>query len=327
MREFWKILKSIRLAIVLIGVIAVGSLIATLIPQGESREEYFRLYPKLAAELVLRIGLSRYFSSNLFIVPGILFFLNLGACAIDRLSRELKKKARHRHGPDILHLGLLILILGGLISFSFRQEGTVMLSRGESVDLPGGGILTLVSFSEARYEDGRPKDWTSVVNLEKSGKPIRSNVEIRVNRPLRAGAVTLFQASYSSELGLVLKNAEGRAYSISRGRTFTDGRITVFFMTVEHGAQEGSELTAIARVREAGKEATLRVGREGLSLGSYEMSARETFSSGIKAVRDPGYPLVLAALLLVGLGTALTFLQKLKDMNDQDSAGSARQSN
>jgi cytochrome c biogenesis protein len=314
-REFWKNLKSIRLGIVLIGLIAVGSLVATLIPQGESRDEYMKLYPRLVAEIVIRTGLTRYFSSILFLVPGILFFLNLGACTVDRLYRELKKKARHRHGPDILHVGLLVLILGGLVSFSGRKEGTVMLAQGESVDLPGGEILTLVSFSEARYEDGRPKDWTSVVNLEKSGKQLYSNREIRVNKPLRVGAVTLFQASYASELTLELRDGEGRVYSIPRGHKFDNGKVSVFFMTVEHGTKDESMSLALVRVAEAGKEETLKIGKQGVTYGPYVISANEAFSTGIKAVRDPGYPYVLAALILIGLGTALTFLQKLKDMD------------
>lgn len=110
MREFWKLLKSIKLAIVLIVVIGAGSILATLLPQGASSRAYF--------------------GSALFLVPVALFFLNLSACTISRLRRELGKKTRRRHGPDILHLGLLLLIIGGIITSTARKEGLVMLAAG-----------------------------------------------------------------------------------------------------------------------------------------------------------------------------------------------------
>ena len=46
-----------------------------------------------------------------------------------------------------------------------RAEGSVRLSADESVELPGGEVLRLVRFTDSRYEDGRPKDWTSVVSI------------------------------------------------------------------------------------------------------------------------------------------------------------------
>lgn len=36
-------------------------------------------------------------------------------------------------------------------------------------------------------------------------------------------------------------------------------------------------------------------------------------ATGIQAVSDPGYPLVFVAFLLIALGTAVTFIQKIKE--------------
>ena len=49
----------------------------------------------------------------------------------------------------------------------------------------------------------------------------------------------------------------------------------------------------------------------GASLGVTEV--RTVLTTGIQAVADPGWPVVAAALALVALGTALTFLQKLRE--------------
>jgi cytochrome c biogenesis protein ResB len=315
-QKFWKKLKSITLAITLISILAAGSLLATLIPQGKASEEYFKLYPKIVAELVVQTGLGRFFSSILFLIPALLFFVNLGACTIDRLLRELRKKGKHRHGPDILHVGLLVLVVGSLVSFSGRQEGTVRLAAGDSVELPGGEVLHLVKFTDERYDDGRPKDWTSVVNLEKEGKVVVEGREIRVNSPLRVGDVTLYQSSYSADLGLTVTTPGGAVTELSRGESYEDTKLSVFFMTTEADPAEDSGARAVLRVKSAGQNGAVRAGSAPVDIDGYKVATKAILSTGLQAVRDPGYPLVLAALILIGAGTALTFFQKLKDVNE-----------
>jgi hypothetical protein len=62
-----------------------------------------------------------------------------------------------------------------------------------------------------------------------------------------------------------------------------------------------------------GIDGAVRVGAAGFPVADHTVSTVQILSTGIQAVRDPGYPFVLAALVLVGLGTALTFFQKLKE--------------
>lgn len=320
MRQFWNKLKSLRLAIGLIVVLTVGSLLATLIPQGKAAEEYFKLYPKLIAELVVQTGLGRYFSSLLFLIPALAFFFNLGACTVDRLIRELKKKHKRRHGPDILHIGLLVLVVGSLVSFSARSEGMVRLVPGESVELPAGEILRLMKFTDERYEDGRPKDWTSIVTLEKDGSVLKENIPIRVNKPLRVGDITLYQNSYSSTLGVAVTNPDGKVTNLARGESFEEGDVRIFFMTTEMDASGAGEPLAVLRVKGEGVDGAVRAGSAGIAVGRYKVAAVQVLSTGLQAVRDPGYPFVLAALILVGLGTALTFAQKMKDLLKEEQA-------
>ncbi len=314
MRKFWKSLKSVRLAIGLLATIAAGSLLATLIPQGQDSEAYFKAMPKILAELVTQLGLTRYFSSLLFLLPMLALFLNLGACTIDRFTRELKKKAAHRHGPDILHVGLLVLIAGSLMSFSGRQEGTVRLAPGESVELPGGETLNLVSFDFHQYEDGRPKDWVSKVTVTKGGMPVKPETEIRVNRPLRLGSLTLYQSSYSQDFALAVTAPDGTETRVARGGSYKAEGLDLFYMTTE--PVQGGGMQIVARVKSAAGASALRVPKEGVQIGAFRAALLPSLSTGLEAVVDPGYLVVLVALALVGLGTALTFIQKLKDMHE-----------
>lgn len=314
MQALWKKLKSVKLAITLIIIIALGSLIATLVPQGEPSEKYFQIYPKIVAELAIQTGMTRYFSSILFLIPALLFFLNLGACTIDRFLREIRKPRKRRHGPDILHFGLLILIIGSVITFSGRTEGTVNLVAGESIQLPGGELLKLQRFTDERYADGRPKAWVSVVDLEKDGKPLRTGVEIRVNKPLHIGNLTVYQSSYGSELRVILTGSDGKTMVLGQGESFQAGEQSVLYMTKEPTASGAGESIAILKVKGPGDAEIVRVGNEGAQIGDYKATTNFTISTGLKAVKDPGYLFVLIALILIGVGTAFTFFQKLKDL-------------
>ena len=75
---------------------------------------------------------------------------------MDRLAGRLQRKARRRFGPDLIHVGLLVLILGALLSTWGRREGTFYLGLGDSIDLPWATACKLLEYVDQRYEDGRP---------------------------------------------------------------------------------------------------------------------------------------------------------------------------
>jgi len=312
MNAIWRALTSLKLAIGLLAVLAVGCILATLVPQGLDAEQYAGIYPRLVAIVVTETGLAHYFTSLLFLLPGIAFFLNLLACAARRLVREARKKTGRRHGPDVLHVGLLVLVVGSLVSFSGRREGSVTLRVGDSLELPGSEILTLRSFTDERYDDGRPKAWTSVVDIARDGRPVVTGRAIRVNAPLRIGSLTLYQASYGSEPEVELRDAEGAVHVLAQGDTWSEGDLAAFFMTVET-ADSTAPARAVLRVTGVGDEAVVRVGPDGADVGDMRATLRFTPTTGLDAVEDPGFPLVLAGLLLVAAGTALTFARKLKE--------------
>ncbi|HCM27712.1 MAG TPA: hypothetical protein DIC34_14400 [Treponema sp.] len=315
MNSFWRFLKSVRLAIGLIIALASFSTLATLIPQGLDAERYFQLYPRIVALLVTETGLSHYFSSLLFLFPAFAFFFNLSACTVSRLARELRKKGPRRHGPDILHVGLLVLVVGSLVSYSERKEGAVSLKVGDGVELPGGETLTLKSFTDVRYDDGRPKDWISVVDIAKEGKILVADRGIRVNTPLRRPGLTLYQATYGSEPTVRLIGPDGVTHRLARGETYEEGGVSVFFMTIE---ESGSVLLRVSNsdevIRLTADGAGLAAGSgAGVDAGPWRATLSAEAVTGLQAVVDPGYKFVLAGLILVALGTAVTFARKIKE--------------
>ena len=176
MKRLFRLLASTRLALVLIGCLALGCVLATLVPGALGRG---------------------YFRSAFFLVPAALFSVNLLACAAGRFARVRRAPPPRRHGPDILHLGLLAFIVAAVLSGAFRQGGVAQLAVGDRAELPGGELLTLESFSTERYPDGRPKKWTSVIRVERGGTTLVADYPLRVNHPLSVAGVTIYQASRS----------------------------------------------------------------------------------------------------------------------------------
>ncbi len=314
MNDLFRRLKSVRLAIGLIAYLTVASILATLVPQGAAPEEYRSLYPGPLADLILQTGFDRFFTSILlFLLPAFLFFANLSACTVDRFLRELRKKGPRRHGPDVLHLGLMLLAVGAVLSASLHREETMTLVPGSRVNLPDGAVLSLTDFRFERYEDGRPKAWTSVLDLaDKDGKPIKEKFELRVNTPLRYGGFTFYQASYTPYPVLELRSRDGRGVELYPGEEIELGDTTYYFMALT-GEPRAADTRAVIRVDDGRAPAVLRAA-PGDRAGDLEVAGfKEELATGIQAVRDPGYALVLPAMILVALGTALTFIRKIKE--------------
>lgn len=337
MDKFIARITSIRLGISLIAYLAIASSIATLIPQGLPEEDYHDRYPKLVAELVVQTGFDNFFKSILFIIPAFAFFTNLSACTVKRFLRELKKKARRHHGPDILHVGLMLLVIGSIWSFSGHKAGSVVLAPGDGVNLPDGSLLHLDDFRYERYDDGRPRDWVSVVTLEKDGVKIKEKFEIRVNTPLRYKDLTFYQSTFQEVPGLALADAAGTEILLAQGEERVIGGETYLFMAPEgasagetsmgagsapmgakSSAAVGSKPTtastrAVIRMGAGASGKTLRLAPGDMAGALRVLGIKAQLASGIDAVSDPGYKLVFVALILIAAGTTLTFARKLKE--------------
>ena len=309
MKAVYSFLKSVRLTIVLILAIAVLSLLASLVPQGRSEAWYRSHYSPGLYELVRFAGLPRFFSSAGFLVPAFLLTLNLGACAVDRVIRRVTHKARPRYGPDLVHLGLLLLIAGGLVTALGRQETTWPLAVGEDAALSSTYALHLLSLQFLKYDNGAPKEWTSTMRVTREGNVEIPSFPIKVNHPLRLRGLSVYQATWELQGILDLRDAGGQEVTATTGQGFPFGESFWYFAE----AQKARDAWTIVAVEYKGREmrpVSTRVLLAGDALGPYTVAgitAREV--TGLKAVRDPGFAPFLAALGIIVLGLCLTFIQ------------------
>ena len=306
--------RSVKLAIVLILIIIFTSLISTLIPQNREPSFYTETYSTITSWFIMTTGFDSFFRSFIFIVSSGLFFINLSVCTFERLKGRIIRKAKKRFGPDILHIGLLVLIVGGMITFAGRTEAFVRMEEGEKISLTGGYTLTLKSFDFLKYESGRPKDWISTVMLEKDDKIIKDSFAIEVNRPLKAGNKKIYQSSYTINNVLFISDPDGNTYRLNPGQLIPVGEDGMIYKDIiTDPAYPGNSDIIFEKWVDHKVEKLVRLSVSD-KIDIYTITGTDIqMSTGLQIVSDPGYYTVLIGLILLTIGLFLTYYQKLGD--------------
>ena len=313
MNALYRFFRSVKLAVVLILVIIVFSMLATLVPQGMPDEVYRARYSPVLYMLISSLGLQRFFGSALFLIPVMLFTVNLGVCAADRLVTRARTHAKRRYGPDLMHLGLLVLIAGGLVTALGRHEAAISLADGQEAQAGAGYVVHLLSFQFLKYDNGMPKDWISTVRVVRDGREEIASYPIRVNHPLRLSGITLYQAAWNITGTLTLTGTDGKEVSPQPGDYFEQDGTRWEFAAFEQSADAWEVSFTPYRGTEPSPLQTRHL-RVGESIGPFAVTtilARQT--TVLKAVNDPGLAPFFAALILLLAGLGLTFIQKRGD--------------
>ena len=114
-------------------------------------------------------------------------------------------------GPELVHLGLVIIIAGGLVSALFSQRLTIALLEGQAQEVPEKGFsLRLDKFTTEFYPDGSIKSWNSLVSIIENNH-LRWQKTIRVNHPLKYKGLRFFQMSYGQDWDQVMMELEIRS--------------------------------------------------------------------------------------------------------------------
>jgi cytochrome c biogenesis protein ResB len=309
----YRFFRSLKLALALILILIVLSVVATLIPQGHERAFYLVRYP-VFGPVWTGLGFDSMFSSFVFLIPAALFFLNLLTCTVHRFVTRWRMAAKMRFGPDILHVGLLVLLAGALVTFWGRTEEMIRLRVGESTTVPGGFDLTLDDFRFERYEDGSPKDWLSIVTVTREGMQVKQGETIEVNSALRLGNLKLYQSGYGLDEGIVLADPDGNRYWLTAGNEIPleEGRTLVLKGIMP--LSDGTGNVALFDVRHGGSVTGQQTASTGTAVGHWVITeVVYAYFTELQVVRDPGYITVLVGLGLLTIGLFLTYAQKLGD--------------
>lgn len=285
--DFFRFWTSVRLAVVLLSLIALGALLGTVIPQRAAAEAFAaRLSPAVLA-LCEAFQLFDVYRSTWFILLLLLLAVNLTACSLARfpatwrqvrggvapegpdrfaglpperrlalalppaaaaarletllqksfgplrrgqgdgvISLAGQRGAFSRLGVHGVHLGILLLIAGGLVGGIWGVKGHVQIAEGEASDtlyLAGGKASPLGfqircdRFVVEHYPGGAPRLFRSDLAFLVDGRVAKAG-SLRVNHPLDFGGLRFYQSSYGRLPG------SGLSLSWSRGQERSGGR-------------------------------------------------------------------------------------------------------
>ena len=256
-----------------------------------------------------------------------------------------EKGAFSRFGVFIVHLGVLLLIAGGLAGAIFGVRGYIQIAEGDTSDtlqFRGGKQAETLPFTircdrfvVEHYTDGAPKVFRSDLTFLEQGKTALQGA-LLVNHPIDFGGLRFYQSSYGVLPGgrLALSYARGDGKPEERETSVGDrfalpggeGEVEVvraendlmrmgpavkLSITSPRGSFQFWVFQNIERIKEANPGVLAQVPLMNPGLFSpYLFSVQkkgERFFTVLQAARDPGVPLVAAGALLLIVGLLVTF--------------------
>ena len=128
-----------------------------------------------------------------------------------------RKKTLGWFGSDIVHLGILIILIGGVLSSIGRFRRNFTFLEGETLDIPKADFqLRLDKFETEYYPGGSARDWKSTLTVIEGTNPVLTKV-IEVNHPLSYKGYVFYQSGYGwnwrdTSLELLVKKREDPSF-------------------------------------------------------------------------------------------------------------------
>lgn len=107
-----------------------------------------------------------------------------------------RKKTSGLFGADFVHLGLLVILAGGIISGMTSISNDMALYEGQTLPVVNADFqIRLDNFETEYHENGSVKDWKSTVTVIENDEEKLSKV-IEVNHPLSYKGYMFYQSAY-----------------------------------------------------------------------------------------------------------------------------------
>ena len=184
---------------------AANTIVCTLSRLGPKWRRAFGPAPKTDSKAVSSMPLSSRFRLPLPLASardGVAGRLSTRRYRVDESGQGERRVllARKRRlgwfGSDIVHLGLLVILAGGITSGLGGRRAELPLSDGQTVDVPHAAFqVRLDKFETEYYPGGAVKDWKSTVSVIEGGAPVLTRI-VEVNQPLTYRGFSFYQTSY-----------------------------------------------------------------------------------------------------------------------------------
>lgn len=241
-------------------------------------------------------------------------------------------------GGVLLHLGFLIVVLGGFLTFRFADIREVMLAEGETIILPVTGVKVALEKFTLTLQSGKRivEEYNSRLLVQnRQGKLF--HYDLKVNHPLNIAGTRIFQMRYRLALqdielmvyqnGKLLDKAKlklgekrqlaGSSLVVEATRAVPDfvmdnkggvvSRSPYFKNPAVLVSLYNSSSAKVPSVQQWALAGMFFHGRQQQKEWSFILNkVRERYSSGIKLSRDPGMPVVYGGFLFLVLGAFIS---------------------
>lgn len=339
--DLWKTLASLRMFFILSPVLIVAFILGTLIPQNDLPAHYLKRFGDWGYQLLLALGLTDLYHSAWFIALLVLLGLNTSACLWTRLSRTEWKQLPW--GAVLSHLGMLLILAGGVVRGIWGVQGTLplqegqianaMLDKGKHIPLPFEVMLG--RFSIERYDKGRhflrvthtQEGWQEVVEVQPGSSQKVKGVAIAVLKYLpdfaiddqgRAGTRSEEPNNPALLVEVTASPARRHWLFAKHPGAHTNKQEDPY---VEYGYLEGkikqfrSELVMLEKSRvlaEGNTEVNRPFKFNGYTFYQSGYDPDNPRFSSIQVSKDPSVPIVYAGFGILSLGLIWSFVRRPK---------------
>lgn len=125
----WKFIPSFRLGIVLMGTALTATVLGTLVLQNSQPPEYIRVYSAPLFSVFKAVHLTNVFGAWWFLAILVILGVNLILCTVKRKPWSWAKL-----GFVLTHIGIVVVIIGGLAGGLLTTESFIVLTEGSRTD-------------------------------------------------------------------------------------------------------------------------------------------------------------------------------------------------
>ena len=193
-----KKIGSLKYTFYILLLLAVSSVIGTIVPQGRDAAFYVHVYGRQAAKLMLFLKADDFYRSAFFYTVLFLLALNLTICVINSINRSLFRN-RKKTALFLVHLSILLVFTGALVSAFTKFSDFQKLRPGEKVVLSGGVSGPEFRRFEIEYypDSDQVKDYRSIVSLKNDDGTARECF-VKVNHPVHDHGFAVYQAGFEA---------------------------------------------------------------------------------------------------------------------------------
>lgn len=185
--RFVRWFTNTRMAVALIGALAVLGLLMGLTPQGAEPMSTM-------SEFSARLGFNRMIESWAFVAVWAALMMSLGGLLARRITGFRLRDWRFW----LFHAGMWIVMMAAGLGGVEVQRATIRVDEGQSAATPVGHVRLIDFAMETWPVSGKPKRFASTIEI--NGTPAVSGV-VEVNRPLKVRGWWIYQSGYDRSAG------------------------------------------------------------------------------------------------------------------------------